>query len=126
MGWFGTRGATRWVACGLAGLGLGFIAESRAACDANSPTRMALFGDLHIHTGLSFDAFISSIRLGPEDAYRYAKGEAIRLPGADGQPADEVAIDRPLDFAAVTDHGEFLGQVSVCAAETGVARYWPL
>jgi len=126
MDWFGTRGPTRWVACALAGIGLGFIAESRAACDANSPTRMALFGDLHIHTGLSFDAFISSIRLGPEDAYRYAKGEAIRLPGADGQPADEVAIDRPLDFAAVTDHGEFLGQVSVCAAETGIARYWPL
>ena len=126
MGWFCTQAPTRWMMCALAGIGLGFIAESRAACDANSPTRMALFGDLHIHTGLSFDAFISSIRLGPEDAYRYAKGEAIRLPGADGQLADEVTIDRPLDFAAVTDHGEFLGQVSVCAADTGLARYWPL
>ena len=107
----GTRGLTRWVVWALAAVALGFIAEPRAACDANSPTRVALFGDLHIHTGLSFDAFISSIRLGPEDAYRYAKGEPIRLPGADGQPADEVTINRPLDFAAVTDHGEFLGQV---------------
>ena len=126
MNWWSARGLTRWLVCVLAATGPGFIAEPRAACDANSPTRMALFGDLHIHTGLSFDAFISSIRLGPEDAYRYAKGEAIRLPGADGQPADEVTIDRPLDFAAVTDHGEFLGQVSVCAAGTGLARYWPL
>lgn len=126
MGSCATRGLTRWVVWALAAVALGFIAEPRAACDANSPTRVALFGDLHIHTGLSFDAFISSIRLGPEDAYRYAKGEPIRLPGADGQPADEVTINRPLDFAAVTDHGEFLGQVSVCAADTGLARYWPL
>ena len=97
-----------------------------ANCDAYTPTRTALFGDLHVHTGLSFDAYISSIRLGPNDAYRYAKGEPLQLPGADGQPGETVMIDRPLDFAAVTDHGEFLGQVAVCTAESGLARYWPL
>ena len=79
---------------------------------------MALFGDLHVHTGLSFDAYISSIRLGPDDAYRYAKGEPLALPGADGKPGNIARIDRPLDFAAVTDHGEFLGQVRVCTAES--------
>ena len=88
MCWRHSPGPTRWAVCALAAVALGFIAEPRAACDANSPTRMALFGDLHIHTGLSFDAYISSIRLGPEDAYRYAKGEPIRLPGADGQLAE--------------------------------------
>ena len=72
-----------------------------AACDHFQQNRQPLFGDLHIHTGLSFDAYISSIQLGPEDAYRYAKGEPIQLPGADGQPGDHVRIDRPLDFAAV-------------------------
>ena len=101
-------------------------ASAIAACDHFQQNRQPLFGDLHVHTGLSFDAYISSIRLGPEDAYRYAKGEPIRLPGADGQPGDEVRINRPLDFAAVTDHGEFLGQVAVCTADTGFARYWPL
>ena len=54
-----------------------------ATCNVQSPTRIALFGDLHVHTGLSFDAYISSIRLGPNDAYRYAKGEPLALPGAD-------------------------------------------
>ena len=113
-------------------LGLGLVAVSlplRAAatpCDHFSPTKRPWFGDLHVHTGLSFDAYISSIRLDPDAAYRYAKGEPIRLPGADGQPGDQVRIDRPLDFAAVTDHGEFLGQVAVCTAESGLAQYWPL
>ncbi len=97
-----------------------------ATCNVQSPTRIALFGDLHVHTGLSFDAYISSIRLGPNDAYRYAKGEPLALPGADGKLGNIARIDRPLDFAAVTDHGEFLGQVRVCTAESGVARWWPL
>ncbi|MDG2459820.1 MAG: DUF3604 domain-containing protein [Luminiphilus sp.] len=99
---------------------------SSATCDTQSPTRIALFGDLHVHTGLSFDAYISSIRLGPDDAYRYAKGEPLQLPGADGKPGNTARIDRPLDFAAVTDHSEFLGQVRVCTAESGLARWWPL
>ena len=65
-----------------------------ATCNVQSPTRIALFGDLHVHTGLSFDAYISSIRLGPNDAYRYAKGEPLVLPGADGKPGtSRVSID---------------------------------
>ncbi|HAO37302.1 MAG TPA: hypothetical protein DCQ40_14160, partial [Hyphomonas sp.] len=43
--------------------------------------RTALFGDLHVHTGQSFDAFISSVRATPDDAYRYAKGEKIITDG---------------------------------------------
>ena len=99
---------------------------SPQTCNRHEAFKQPLFGDLHVHTGLSFDAYISSIRLGPDAAYRYAKGEPIQLPGADGLPGAYVRIDRPLDFAAVTDHGEFLGQVAVCSAETGIARFWPL
>jgi hypothetical protein len=72
--------------------------------------RTALFGDLHVHTGQSFDAFISSVRATPDDAYRYAKGEKIITDGG-----YEIQLDSPLDFLAVTDHGEYLGIMPVMA-----------
>ncbi|HET6972229.1 MAG TPA: DUF3604 domain-containing protein, partial [Phenylobacterium sp.] len=42
-----------------------------------NPDRNAYFGDLHVHTGLSFDAYIFNVRATPEDAYRFARGEPI-------------------------------------------------
>ena len=66
--------------------------------------RVALFGDLHVHTGQSFDAFISSVRATPDDAYRFAKGEKITTDGG-----YDVQLNGPLDFLAVTDHGEYMG-----------------
>ena len=63
------------------------------------------FGDLHIHTGLSTDAFVMGVRSTPNDVYTFAKGGAIEH--GLGYP---VQISRPLDFAAVTDHSEYLGQ----------------
>ena len=70
-----------------------------------SPLKMAYFGDLHVHTKYSFDAFIGGVTAGPEDAYQFAKGNPIRVLD------DEVRIARPLDFAAVTDHSEYLGEM---------------
>ncbi|MBT4519585.1 MAG: DUF3604 domain-containing protein, partial [Halieaceae bacterium] len=67
--------------------------------------KQVFFGDLHIHTGLSTDAYVLGVRTEPEDVYKYARGEAI--PHAAGFP---IQIDRPLDFAAVTDHAEYMGQ----------------
>jgi len=51
----------------------------------------------------------------PDDAYRYARGEAIEVYSGDpAQPVRSVRIDRPLDFAAVTDHAEWMAEVSLC------------
>jgi len=66
----------------------------------------AYFGDLHIHTGMSLDAYIGGIRTTPDQAYQFAKGETIRI-----LDTGNVAIQRPLDFAAITDHSEFLGEL---------------
>ena len=67
--------------------------------------RKLFFGDLHIHTGLSTDAYILGVRNEPNDVYNFAKGKVIQH-GA-GYP---IQISRPLDFAAVTDHAEYMGQ----------------
>ena len=67
--------------------------------------RQAYFGDLHIHTAFSLDAFTFGTRSTPDDAYRYARGEAIQHPAG-----FDIQLDRPLDFYAVTDHGFYLGR----------------
>ncbi|MYE10222.1 MAG: DUF3604 domain-containing protein [Gammaproteobacteria bacterium] len=73
--------------------------------DSVTPERRALFGDLHIHTMFSFDAFLGSVRTTPDHAYRYARGEAIPHPSGETLRLSGA----PLDFLAVTDHGEYLG-----------------
>ena len=95
----------------------------REDCTVHVPERRALFGDLHVHTGVSMDARALGTLTGPEDAYRYARGEAIDV--ASGDPATgmrRAQIERPLDFAAVTDHAEWMGEVSLCVTP-GSATY---
>ncbi|MBB84836.1 MAG: hypothetical protein CL931_13595, partial [Deltaproteobacteria bacterium] len=67
-------------------------------------SRNAYFGDLHVHTTYSFDAFAFGTIATPADAYRYARGEVIRHPGG-----FDVQLRQPLDFYAVTDHAMFMG-----------------
>jgi hypothetical protein len=88
----------------------------REACAQRDPLRRALFGDLHVHTSLSMDAWLSGTIATPDDAYRFARGHPIGLPpfSDDGAPSATARIDRPLDFAAVTDHAEWLGETSLC------------
>lgn len=70
-------------------------------------TKNAYFGDLHVHTKNSFDAYIFATRRTPDDAYRFAKGE--KIPHDAGY---EIQLEGPpLDFLAVTDHGEYLGVI---------------
>lgn len=64
----------------------------------------AYFGDLHIHTSWSFDAFVSNVRTTPDDAYSYGKG--VTISHVSGRP---IKLDRPLDFMAVSDHAEYMG-----------------
>ena len=75
-----------------------------------NPNRDAFFGDLHVHTMYSFDAFIFGTTASPDDAYRYAKGGSIKHPlGFDMQ------LDDPLDFYAITDHAAWLGMIRAYA-----------
>lgn len=82
--------------------------ETGVTCDDNDRLRKAYFGDLHVHTAFSFDVPVFGVGATARDAYRFARGEELVVAGA---PA---ALDRPLDFAAVTDHAEFLGEVDAC------------
>ena len=79
-------------------------AAPASAAGASAP-RHAYFGDLHIHTQYSIDSYNFGVRATPDDAYRFAKGEALAHP-----LGYSIRLRRgPLDFLAVTDHGEYLG-----------------
>ncbi|MCR9107209.1 MAG: DUF3604 domain-containing protein [Gammaproteobacteria bacterium] len=92
---------------------------NRTRCVNSTPTRRPHFGDLHVHTGWSFDANAQDTRNSPADAYRFARGEevAIQPYNLAGEGQRKIQIDRPLDFAAVTDHAEFLGEMKICREE---------
>ena len=75
-----------------------------------NPDKNAYFGDLHVHTENSFDAYAFGTTSSPADAYKYARGEAIKHP-----TGYQVQLSRPLDFYAVTDHGVFLGLMKEAA-----------
>jgi hypothetical protein len=69
----------------------------------NFPSR-PFFGDTHLHTSMSMDAGAAGARLGPQDAYRFARGEEVMA--SSGQP---VKLSRPLDFLVVADHSDNMG-----------------
>jgi hypothetical protein len=86
------------------------LAAAEAAVVAN-PMKEAYFGEQHVHTAYSLDAFIGGARLTPSDAYRFAKGAEVTVSG------QKFSIGRPLDFAAVTDHAEYLGEMYTTLVE---------
>ena len=69
----------------------------------------AYFGELHLHTGLSTDAYINGTRKHPDTAYRFAQGEPVML-----QSGEMWQLTRPLDFVAITDHAESFGDIPLC------------
>lgn len=85
------------------------------------PERRAFFGDLHVHTANSFDAYVFGTLATPADAYRYARGESLMHPSG-----FEVQLQRPLDFYAVTDHAMFMGLVKEAADTTTEFSRYPI
>jgi hypothetical protein len=82
-------------------------AAARADTPADAADRQAFFGDLHLHTGFSFDAYsFMGTRITPDEAYKFARGLPITYLG------QTVQRPRPLDFTAVTDHSEFMGTLN--------------
>ncbi len=105
-----TAAAAQTAARRFGGVQLSMPPDVIIANPARNGDRQALFGDLHIHTTYSFDAFAFGTIATPDDAYRYAQGEAIRHPAG-----FDVQLRAPLDFYAVTDHAMFLGAVKAAA-----------
>jgi len=90
-------------------LGAAFVAGTPSALRAADELPQLFWGDLHLHTSNSLDAnLFNNFTLGSDVAYRFAKGESIRMPN--GRRAK---LDRPLDFLMVSDHAEYLGVFSM-------------
>ena len=87
-------------------------AQQRDPAAAVTPERNAYFGDLHVHTRYSYDAFVFGTRAGPDEAYEFAKGNAIKHPAG-----FELKLDRPLDFQGVADHANYLGMLPAMTQE---------
>jgi len=113
-------------------LGLIFMSPAIVADDSYSPyadqnyPRNVYFGDTHLHTYFSLDAYSRGNRkLTPNDAYRFAKGETVTA--HNGMKA---RLTRPLDFLVVADHAENMGAWSALELkdpllmETKTGRYW--
>src|SRR5262249_60078610 len=74
--------------------------EAREPCASVAPLRTPFFGDLHVHTRFSADAYIFGTRVEPRDAYSFARGNPIPLCDENEDQTRSAQIDRPLDFAA--------------------------
>ena len=84
--------------------------EAPTTSIASNENRNPYYGDLHVHTKYSFDAYVFGITATPDDAYRYAQGEGIKHP-----LGYEMKLREPLDFYAVTDHGIYMGMMEAYA-----------
>ncbi len=83
--------------------------QQASAAGSDEQTR-AFFGDLHLHTAYSFDAFTFKTTATPDDAYKFAKGAPLRHPAG-----GIYQLKHPIDFLAVTDHSEFMGVLRAMA-----------
>ena len=113
-GMLATGGAT----AALAGGG----SPREEAGESSFSERQVFFGDLHVHSSWSLDAFAAGVNVGPVNAYRYARGESI--PHASGH---EIKLaGPPLDFIALTDHAEYLGLTIAASDPTHPVQAQPL
>ena len=73
----------------------------------NNPLKEAYFGETHVHTAYSLDAFIGGNRMTPDMSLKFAQGEKIVMEAS----GKTMQLKRPLDFVALTDHAEYIGEM---------------
>jgi hypothetical protein len=100
------------VACvsliGLFGLSIAqadSVGEPGRDAGGSNPLKNVYFGEQHMHTRNSFDAFTIGVRQTWDDAYRYGMGEEIAL----STTGEKIQRGTPYDFVAITDHSEYYG-----------------
>ena len=90
---------------------------SAKGCNQRYPNNNAWFGALHVHTAASYDATAFGVSTSADSAYRFGRGEPLSL-RLRGDPEDlevpQLQISSALDFMAVTDHAEALGENRIC------------
>ena len=79
--------------------------EDLEAAVPENPLKDAYFGETHVHTSYSLDAYIGGARITPDEAYKFAQGADVVING------QKHNIGRPLDWVAVSDHAEFIGEM---------------
>ena len=99
------------------------IPKNAPSAVKGTPTKTAFFGDLHVHTAISADAYPDGTRTFPDDVYRFAKGQAIDMPVPAGTQPRKLQLTRPLDFVAVTDHAGTFGEGHICRTKGAFAGY---
>jgi len=99
----------------LAGLTTTYAEEANTTSEAKGEPTKVLFGDTHLHTAYSFDAYLNRNQsAGPDTAYRWAKGQPVIHP----YHRARVQIGTPLDFLVVADHAEMLGVMRAIHTDT--------
>ena len=93
----------------ILGLAASALLSSSAPGWGGTPDTEAYYGELHLHTALSTDAWMNGTRKHPSTSYRFAQGDPITLSNG-----AEWALSRPLDFVAITDHAESFGDLALC------------
>jgi len=112
------------VSCNNHGSQVSSTIDSSAKIVSNSvpapnPEKNCYFGDLHLHTSLSCDAFLFGAKALPENSYQYAMGQEQDYLGA------KIKRNAPLDFLAVTDHAEYLGLIQALTDPNGLYSKTP-
>ena len=112
--------AARLTCCVVAAVGAvaaPAASETREPCASHNPLRNPYFGDLHVHTALSLDASTQGTRTLPRRRLSLRPRRAARRCRPSPPTARRCAsmrLARPLDFAAVTDHAELFGELTIC------------
>jgi len=83
----------------------GSIGQPQVEAGKPNPLKNVYFGEQHLHTRNSFDAFTAGVTQTWDDAYNFAKGKEIAL----STTGEKMKRRTPYDFVAITDHSEYYG-----------------